>query len=104
MLPPGHAVELGFDGPIVDGPGPDILIAGWGCRHQQVILTDGAQERFFVPVVPCEGNRGQFGILAIDLGRLDVPFEVKAVRIQGGHFFTPKEFYRLASVQARTRP
>jgi hypothetical protein len=104
VLPPGHAVELGFDGRIVDGPGPDILIAGWGCRHQQVILTDGARARFALPMAPCEGNKGQFGVLAIDLARFKVPFEIKAVRIQGYHYFTPTGFYRLTAVRARVLP
>jgi RNA polymerase sigma-70 factor (ECF subfamily) len=104
VLPPGHAVELGFDGPILDGPGPDILIAGWGCRHQQVFLTDGAQARFALPMAPCEGSRGQFGVLAIDLVQFTVPFEIRAIRIQGSHYFTQKDFYRLGTVRARTVP
>jgi RNA polymerase sigma-70 factor (ECF subfamily) len=102
VLSPGHWVELGFDAPVVDGDGPDILIAGWGCRHQRVTLTDGAQARFPLPWPPCEGSRGQFGVLAIDLARFKVAFEVKAVLIEGNHYFTPTEFYRLTAVRART--
>jgi RNA polymerase sigma-70 factor (ECF subfamily) len=102
VLPPRHAVELGFDAPIVDGPGPDILIAGWGCRCQRVTLTDGARASYTLPLPPCEGNYGQFGVLSIDLALLKVHFEVRAVRIQGNHWFTNKDFYRLASVRART--
>lgn len=103
VLPPRHAVELGFDRPIVDGDGPDILIAGWGCRSQRVILTDGALARFTLPWPPCEGSHGQFGVLAIDLARFKVPFQTEAIRIEGNHFFTAREFYRLAAVCARTQ-
>ncbi len=105
VLPPGHTVDLEFGGLIVDGPGPDILVAGWGCRCQRVILMDGTYDgRLTLPLAPCEGNRGQFGVLAIDLSSFKVPFEVRIVRIQGNHWFTPKEFYRLVSVRARTAP
>jgi RNA polymerase sigma factor (sigma-70 family) len=104
ILPPRHSVELGFDAPIVDGPGPDILIIGWGCRSQRIVLTDGERSRFSLPVTPCDGNRGQFGVLAIDLARFTIPFKVRAVSIQGNHYFSPKGFYRLAGVRARTAP
>ena len=103
ILPPRHAVELGFDRRIVDGDGPDVLIAGWGCRSQRVILTDGARERFVLPWPPCEGSHGQFGVLAIDLARFKVPFQIKAIRIEGNHYFTTTEFYRLTAVCARTQ-
>jgi len=69
-----------------------------------VFLTDGAQARFALPMAPCEGNRGQFGVLAIDLARFNVPFEIRAIRIQGSHYFTQKDFYRLSAVRARTVP
>jgi hypothetical protein len=95
---------LGFDGRIVDGPGPDILIEGWGCRVQRVFVTDGKQASFALPLAPCEGSRGQFGVLAFDLAQLKVPFEIRAIRIRGGHYFTPTEHYRLSSVRARTVP
>ncbi len=32
VLSKGHWVELGFDGPLHDGPGPDLLITTRGCR------------------------------------------------------------------------
>jgi RNA polymerase sigma factor (sigma-70 family) len=104
ILPTGRAVEMAFDRRIVDGPGPDILIAGWGCRHQVVTLTDGAQASLTLPVAPCEGNRGQLGVLAIDLAEFRIPFEVRTVRIEGSHWFTQDGFYRLSSVRARTVP
>ncbi len=102
LLPPGDAVELGFHAPILDGPGPDVLIAGWGCSTQRIFLTDGAQARFALPVPPCDGNTGQMRVLAFDLAYFKVPFTVKAVRIQGNHFYTPRGFYRLVGVRART--
>lgn len=55
-----------------------------------------------LPLAPCEGNRGQFGVLAIDLASFKITFEVKIIRIQGNHWFTPKESHRLVSVRART--
>ncbi len=103
-LPPRHWVELGFKAPIMDGPGPDILIEGWGCRVQRVFVTDGGPASFALPLVSCEGSRGQFGILAFDLAQLKVPFEIRTIRIEGCHYFTPTEPYRLSSVRARTVP
>jgi RNA polymerase sigma-70 factor, ECF subfamily len=104
ILPPGNWVLVGFDGRIVDGPGPDILIEGWGCREQRITLTDGGNRSLTLPLSPCEGNHGQFGVLAYDLARLKVPFEARAIRVQGDHFFTPTEHYRLSAVRARISP
>ncbi|MHC4581827.1 MAG: RNA polymerase sigma factor, partial [Planctomycetota bacterium] len=37
-LPKGHWIELGFDGPIYDGSGPDLLLKMFCCRIMRVFL------------------------------------------------------------------
>ncbi len=64
--------------------------------------TDGETRRLTLPTVPCGDNRGQFGVPAIDLAKFKVPFQVRTVRIQGCHWLTKTEYYRLAGVRART--
>ena len=39
VLPTNHWIDLGFDGPIRDGSGPDLLLTVWGCRIMRILLA-----------------------------------------------------------------
>ncbi len=86
VLSAGHWIELGFDGPIRDGPGPDLLLLEWGCRGTiAAFLTDGSSQLFELPRPQCWGMgvcRNEH-VIAFDLDGLDLPFEPRAVRVLG---------------------
>jgi len=86
LLSKDHWIELGFDGPIRDGSGPDILIREWGCRATiRVLLTDGRGQSFELPQPQCWGMgicRNEH-IIKYDLDGLNLPFEARAVRLLG---------------------
>jgi RNA polymerase sigma-70 factor (ECF subfamily) len=86
LLSKGHWIELGFDGPLHDGPGPDLLLLEWGCRGTiAVLLTDGNGRLFELPPPQCwrMGVCRNEHVIDIDLHGLDVPFEPRAVRLVG---------------------
>jgi hypothetical protein len=86
LLSKGHWIELGFDGPLHDGPGPDLLLLEWGCRGTiAVLLTDGNGRLFELPPPQCwrMGVCRNEHVIDFDLHGLDLPFEPRAVRLVG---------------------
>jgi len=110
VLPKDHWVELGFDGPLHDGPGPDILIITRACRfYTRVFVTDGLSQAYELPKPQClrMGVCWHKHILDFDLAPLNLPFEPRAVRVMGisnrgrvGGI----EFYSLLARIQRTEP
>ncbi len=97
ILPAGHWVELGFAGPIVDGPGPDLFYTNWKCPVTRVFLTDGDQQLFELGVTLCNGNCNRFHIKSFDLTDVSLPFTPRAIRIVGLGHWNPQ----LTSIRAR---
>ncbi len=86
LLSKGHWIEVGFDGPLRDGPGPDILLREWGCRSTiAVFLTDGSSQSFALPPPQCwrMGICPNEHIIDFDLAGLVPPFAPRAVRVWG---------------------
>jgi len=86
LLSKDHWIELGFDGPIRDGSGPDILLREWGCRGTiRIFLTDGSGQLFELPQPQCwrMGICRNEHIIDFDLNGLNLPFEPRAVRMLG---------------------
>jgi RNA polymerase sigma-70 factor (ECF subfamily) len=86
VLSKGHWIEVGFDGPLRDGAGPDILLREWGCRSTiAVFLTDGSGRSFTLPPPQCwrMGICPNEHIIDFDLNGLALPFEPRAVRLLG---------------------
>jgi RNA polymerase sigma-70 factor (ECF subfamily) len=85
VLPADHWIELGFDGPIRDGSGPDLLLKMFCCRIMRVFLTDGNGRLFELPPPQClhMGVCRSEHIIDLDLDGLDLPFESRAVRLLG---------------------
>lgn len=103
-LPKGHWIELGFDGPIRDGSGPDLLLRVQGCRSLiRVFVTDGASRLFELrrPLCLRMGVCRLEHIIDFDLDGLDLPFEPRAVRLLGAINWGPYGGIRFYSVQAR---
>jgi RNA polymerase sigma-70 factor (ECF subfamily) len=103
-LPKGHWIELGFDGPIRDGSGPDLLLRMQGCRGLfRIFLTDGAGRLFELrqPLCLRMGVCRREHIIDYDLDGLELPFEPRGVRLFGAINWGPYGGIRFYSVQAR---
>ncbi len=103
-LPKDHWIELGFDGPIRDDFGPDILLKVQGCRSLiRVFITDGAGQLSELPRPQClrMGICRTEHILDFDLQGLDLPFEPHAVRLLGAIDWGPYGGIRFYSLHAR---
>ena len=110
VLPKDHWVELGFDGPLRDGPGPDLLIVTRGCRfYIKVFITDGMSKVLELPQSQClrMGVCWHKHIIDFDQAMLDIPFEPHAVRLMGT-FNRGRvggvEFYSVRARIQRTEP
>jgi RNA polymerase sigma-70 factor (ECF subfamily) len=110
ILPKDHWVELGFDGTLRDGPGPDLLIISRHCRsYIKVFITDGMSKVLEVPQPQClrMGVCRHIHIIDFDLAMLDIPFEPNAVRVMGNfnsNAVRGIEFYSVRARIQRTEP
>jgi hypothetical protein len=106
VLPKGHWVELGFEGPLHDGPGPDVLIITRACRlYTRVFVSDGLGQVFELTRPQClrRGVCWHKHILDFDLAKVNLPFEPLAIRVMGASSrgrVSGVEFY---SVRARIK-
>ena len=106
ILPKDHWVELGFDGPLRDGPGPDLLIITRHCRfYIRVFVTDGMSKVLELPQPQCLRMRvcRHIHIIDFDLATLDIPFEPHAVRLMGNFNNNAVRGIEFYSVRARTQ-
>jgi RNA polymerase sigma factor (sigma-70 family) len=104
ILPKDHWIELGFDGPLRDGPGPDLLIVSRHCRwYIKVFITDGMGKVLELPQPEClrMGVCRLIHIIDFDLTQLDIPFEPYAVRVMGKFNSMQVRGIELYSVRAR---
>jgi RNA polymerase sigma-70 factor (ECF subfamily) len=104
VLPKGHWIELGFDGPLRDGPGPDLLIVTRHCRsYTRVFVTDGMSKVLELPQPQClrMGVCRYIHIIDFDLAGLDIPFEPHAVRLMGNFNNNQVRGIEFYSVRAR---
>jgi RNA polymerase sigma-70 factor (ECF subfamily) len=104
VLPKDHWIELGFDGPLRDGPSPDLLIISRHCRsYIRVFITDGMSKVLELPQPQClrMGVCRRTHIIDFDLARLDLPFEPHAVRVMGNFNSNAVRGIEFYSVRAR---
>jgi len=104
ILPKDHWVELGFDGPLRDGPGPDLLIVSRHCRwYIKVFVTDGMGTVLELPQSQClrMGVCRHIHVIDFDLTMQDIPFEPRAIRVMGKFNNNVVRGIELYSVRAR---
>jgi RNA polymerase sigma-70 factor (ECF subfamily) len=101
LLPEGSWVEVGYSGPLVDGPGPDLFFSGWGCRALRVSVTDGAGRIYALPTPVCIHNPYMYHVVSFDLSEHDIPFEARAIRVYGHQADIPPYAFQLQAVKAR---
>ena len=101
ILPEDHWIEVGFDGPIQDGPGPDFFYTGWYCPVIEIFLTDGQGHLFQLPTPTCTGDCNRFHLVSFDLADITPPFAPTAIRVRGiGNWYRFQGF-ELMSIRAR---
>jgi len=104
-LPPDHWVEVQFRGPIIDGPGDDIIIIELGPVSEQarVFLTDGQNHEYLLGLATA-GSIGT-GVdptqIGFDISGVSLPFVPRAVRILGIDTGGQAPGFDVANVRAR---
>lgn len=98
-----QSIEVGFDGPIVDGLGPDLFYTGWYCPIIQVFLTDGAGRAYELPLPTCDGDCACLHIVPFDLSGLALPFQPRGIRVQGFGSWYRFGGFELTSLRARMK-
>ena len=104
-LPPDHWVEVQFRGPIIDGPGDDILLIEIGPVSEQalIFITDGTGRERLIGIAT-SGTAGG-GVdpteIGFDISDIELPFEPRAVRILGLDTGGEAPGFDIANVRAR---
>jgi hypothetical protein len=105
-LPPDHWVEVQFRGPIVDGPGDDVVLIELGPVSEQarVFITDGGESHEYLLGLATAGSLGT-GVdpteIGFDISGISLPFVPRAVRIVGIDTGGQAPGFDVASVRAR---
>ncbi len=104
-LPPDHWVEVQFRGPIVDGPGDDIVLIELGpvLEEAHVYITDGAGQEYLLGLAKAGGQGVNVDPTEIgfDIAGISLPFAGCAVRIVGLDHGGGAPGFDIASVTAR---
>ena len=104
-LPPDHWVEVQFRGPIVDGPGDDIMLIELGPVREEahVYITDGAGQEYLLGLAKA-GDDGM-GVdpteIGFDIAGISLPFSPRAVRIVGLDHGGQAPGFDVANITAR---
>ncbi|TKJ34255.1 MAG: hypothetical protein CEE38_18280 [Planctomycetes bacterium B3_Pla] len=104
-LPPDHWVEIQFRGPIVDGPGDDIVLIEVGPVREQarVFITDGFGREYLLGMA-MSGSVGA-GVdpteIGFDISGIALPYVPRAVRILGIDNGGGAPGFDVANVRAR---
>ena len=104
-LPPDHWVEVQFRGPIVDGPGDDIVLIELGPVNEEahVYITDGAGQEYLLGMAKASGEG--MGVdpteIGFDIAGISLPFAGRAVRIVGLDHGGLAPGFDIANVTAR---
>ncbi len=102
VLPEQTSIELGFEHPIVDGPGPDIYLSLRGCESMQLILTNGAGQQQHFRYNHCNTRRHPHTrLVTFDLADFPTPFASVGLRIH--HTGTNTGGLQLHSLCARIK-
>ena len=103
-LPQGHWIHAEFSGPLVDGPGADVLVDArrFGPPARLFVTDGGAQS---VPLEPTGTltSAGGFAFSGFDLSGRELDFEPRAVRLEGCGAEGGGNCLELWVIKARTR-
>ncbi len=102
ILPAGHWVEVLFRTPIVDGPGADLFITGYGAANiPKVSLVGPNDELSELKILDKRAAPSGFTIVGYDLAGIDLPFKSSQVRVTNTTPETQARIFRLQTIRAR---
>ncbi len=104
-VPEDHWVHLEYAGPLVDGPGIDVLLdARNSASGPRLFVTDGADREVEISPASRQPTGQGFSFIGYDLAGLNVPFEPRAVRLRGAGTTSAGNALELWVVRARIEP
>jgi hypothetical protein len=103
IIPTGCGIIFQFLNPVVDGPGPDIIIAGWVEPPPVVDIIDSQDQ--IMPLTKPVQLMDTWGrnIYGYDLAELPGEILVKFVRVTGTHNQGPHQGFELNDIRAREK-
>ena len=106
-LPTDHWVDLGFCGPIGDGPGPDIIMTEQGRMGEQalILVGDGQHCPYPIGIAKADTTGDQAATeIGIDLSGLTLPFAPTTIRVVSLGLGGASPGFDVGSVRARIVP
>ena len=102
ILPAGHWVEVLFRTPIVDGPGADLFITGYGAANvPEVSLVGPNDELVELEVLDKKAAPSGFTIVGYDLAKVNIQIESSQVRVINTTQETQARIFRFQTIRAR---
>jgi RNA polymerase sigma-70 factor (ECF subfamily) len=103
IIPTGCGIIFQFPNPVVDGPGPDIIIAGWVDPPPTVDIFNGQNKN--LPLTKPVQLMDTWGrnIYGYDLAELPADFFANSVRITGTHNQGPHQGFELNDIRVRVQ-
>jgi len=106
-LPTDHWIELGFCGPIGDGPGPDIVLTEQGTEGEQALILVGDGKHCPYPIATVKADLGgtqTTSVINIDLAGVTMPFVPTTIRVVSLGLGGASPGFDVGSVRARIVP
>jgi len=94
-------IDVQFQRPIVDGPGADIVVAGWASPSPKIEVLDAEGRAILLPNPTQLRDTWDRTIWGYDLAQLRLPIAVRVVRITGIHNQGPHQGFELSEIRAR---
>jgi hypothetical protein len=97
-------IDVQFQRTIVDGPGADIVIAGWASSNPKVEVLDAEGHAIPLPNPTRLRDTWDRTLWGYDLAQLPRPTAVHIVRITGIRDQGPHQGFELSEIRARMVP
>jgi RNA polymerase sigma-70 factor (ECF subfamily) len=102
FIPETCWVHLEFNGPLVDGPGIDILMDARNAdQGPRLYVTDGNDQEMEISPANTQPAANGFTLTGYDLADLNIPFIPRAVRLEGCGTRANNNYLELWVVKAR---
>ncbi len=105
VMPRDSWVEVIFEGPIIDTPGPDLYYTGWNCRSMRVVLIGEQGQNFMLPILNCLPDCPLRcfcnQIAPFDMADFNLNFTPVKVRLQGIYGMGQFDSFQLSTVRAK---
>ncbi len=103
IVPAGRGIEVRFQRRIVDGPGADIIVAGWSAPAPTIEVLVAGNQGAPLPNPTEQQDESGRTIWGYDLAGLPQVSAVTTIRIIGTHNQGPHQGFELHEIRARAR-